>query len=84
MAKIEKRYPSNVAGKFYVDKECTDCDVCRTEAPEVFKRHDDGYSYVHDQPKEADSDLLTRALRAVEYCPVEAIGTDGDDEKNKS
>ena len=28
---------SNVAGKYYVDSNCIDCDVCRETAPENFR-----------------------------------------------
>ena len=51
----EEKWPLNVLGKFYVDEQCIDCDLCRETAPEFFTRDDDGgYSYVHTQPSEAD------------------------------
>ena len=47
MATITDRLPINVAGRFYVDSSCIDCDQCRTEAPEFFGRDaDSGTSYV--------------------------------------
>ena len=47
MADIANRYPENVAGKYYVDNQCIDCDLCRETAPENFTRNEDGgYSYV--------------------------------------
>ncbi len=73
----EEKWPLNVSGKFYVDEQCIDCDLCRETAPEFFTRDDDGgYSYVHTQPSEADDVEL--CVEALEGCPVEAIGEDGE------
>src|SRR5713226_8688365 len=48
MADAANRYPENVLGKFYVDDQCIDCDLCRETAPANFKRNDDGgHSYVY-------------------------------------
>ena len=33
MADVENKYPENVNGKFYVDDQCIDCDLCRETAP---------------------------------------------------
>ena len=72
----EEKWPLNVLGKFYVDEQCIDCDLCRETAPEFFTRDDDGgYSYVHTQPSEGDDVEL--CVEALEGCPVEAIGEDG-------
>jgi ferredoxin len=78
MADVENRLPENVAGRFYVDDQCIDCDACRETAPDFFRRNDDkGYSFVHRQPESpSDEDLCMEAL---EGCPVEAIGRDGED-----
>ena len=55
MAQIEDRWPDNLPGKFYVDEQCIDCDLCRELAPEFFRRNDDqGYSYVFNQPDSQD------------------------------
>ena len=52
MADIENKYPENVAGKYYVDNQCIDCDLCRETAPANFARNEDGgYSYVTKQPE---------------------------------
>ena len=77
MADKENRLPENVPGRFYVDDQCIDCDACRELAPAFFQRNDDrGYSFVHKQPEtEDDADLCREAL---EGCPVEAIGENGD------
>jgi ferredoxin len=77
MADITKKWSDNVVGKFYVDDQCIDCDACRTEAPANFKRNDEhGYSYVYKQPTTPDE--LEKSQTAMEACPVEAIGNDGD------
>src|SRR5205085_12058975 len=48
MADVANRYPENVPGKYYVDNQCIDCDLCRETAPNNFTRNDDGgYSYVY-------------------------------------
>jgi ferredoxin len=77
MAKKADRYPDNVRGKYYVDTECIDCDVCRDTAPSNFTRQDDGgYSYVYKQPDNDEEE--EQCKEAMESCPVEAIGCDGD------
>lgn len=77
MAEKEEKNEKNVPGKFYVDSNCIDCDLCRETAPDFFKRDDDeGVSYVSCQPaSEADVALCQEAL---EGCPVQAIGDDGE------
>jgi len=76
MADIDDRIPDNVPGKWYVDSNCIDCDVCRTTAPNNFEANEDeGYSFVSKQPA---SDEETEAMEeAMESCPTEAIGDDG-------
>jgi ferredoxin len=76
MAEIEEKLPDNTGGKFYVDKNCIDCDVCRDTAPKNFMRNDhNGYSFVYHQPSSKEElDLCEEAKYA---CPVEAIGDDG-------
>lgn len=76
MAEIEDKLPENAHGKYYVDNQCIDCDVCRDTAPKNFTREDEnGYSFVYRQPETAEEfELCEEALAA---CPVEAIGNDG-------
>ena len=51
MADIDDKTEKNVPGKFYVDCNCIDCDLCRETAPDFFGRDDDeGLSYVCKQP----------------------------------
>ena len=76
MADVANKYPQNVAGQFYVDDQCIDCDLCRETAPANFTRNDDGgHSYVHKQPESEEEERLSK--EAMEGCPVEAIGLDG-------
>lgn len=76
MADIQNRYTENVTGKFYVDSECIDCDLCRETAPENFTRNEDGgYSFVFKQPVTTAEEAQCK--EAMEGCPVEAIGNDG-------
>lgn len=77
MACKDDKWPENAKGKFYVDEQCIDCDLCRETAPKFFTRNDDGgYSFVFNQPKtEQDEE---ECMEALEGCPVEAIGRDGD------
>jgi ferredoxin len=76
MADVANKYAENVAGKFYVDDQCIDCDLCRETAPANFKRNDDGgHSYVYKQPESPEEEALCK--EAMEGCPVEAIGDNG-------
>ena len=34
MAELENKYEDNVMGRYFVDEECIDCDLCRQEAPD--------------------------------------------------
>jgi ferredoxin len=75
MANLADKYSENVAGKFYVDTQCIDCDLCRETAPSNFTRQDDGgYSYVYKQPSSPEEEAQCK--EAMEGCPVEAIGSD--------
>ena len=42
MADLENRYKDNVAGQYYVDDQCIDCDLCRETATDNFTRNEDG------------------------------------------
>ena len=78
MSDLDAKWPENVEGKFYVDDQCIDCDLCREIAPNFFNRDEDGgYSYVHNQPSKQEG--IDQCMEALEGCPVEAIGDDGDE-----
>jgi ferredoxin len=72
LAEPATRWPENAEGRFFVDGECIDCDLCRTTAPEHFQRSEKGYSFVALQPASAQE--VADCLAAVGECPVEAIG----------
>jgi glyoxylase-like metal-dependent hydrolase (beta-lactamase superfamily II)/ferredoxin len=72
MAQINHRLPQNVAGEFYVDESCIDCDACRQIAPASFRDHG-GKSSVYHQPQNPGE--LHRAFMALVACPTASIGT---------
>ena len=77
MADPANKVESNIPGKWYVDEECIDCDLCRETAPDNYRRNENrGHSYVYKQPENEDEVAL--CVEAMESCPVEAIGSDGD------
>jgi glyoxylase-like metal-dependent hydrolase (beta-lactamase superfamily II)/ferredoxin len=74
MAERAKSADENVAGEFFVDRTCIDCDTCRQVAPSVFADAGD-HSFVRKQP---ESETERReALRAVLCCPTNSIGCTG-------
>lgn len=76
MADPNDRVPGQAQGRYYVDTQCIDCDLCRETAPANFKRNDDGgHSFVYKQPESPEEEALCK--EAMEGCPVEAIGSDG-------
>ena len=80
MADKKNKLSENAAGKFYVDDQCIDCDACRETAPDFFKRNDErGYSFVFTQPTTEEGKAI--CYEAMQGCPVEAIGDDGEDEE---
>ena len=77
MAFVKDKLPDNVPGKYYVDRQCIDCDVCRDTSPTNFTRNDEnGYSYVYKQPSSPEEEALCD--EALNACPVEAIGDDAE------
>lgn len=77
MAFVKDKLPDNTPGKFYVDRQCIDCDVCRDTSPANFTRNDEnGYSYVYKQPQTPEEIALCE--EALNACPVEAIGDDAE------
>src|SRR6202163_3614055 len=72
MAQIDKRLPENVAGEFFVDASCIDCDACRQIAPASFRDHG-GQSSVFHQPQNPGEQH--RAFMALVACPTASIGT---------
>jgi ferredoxin len=82
MADLRDKFPDNIGGKYYVDNQCIDCDVCRDISPANFTRNDEnGYSYVRKQPETPEESALCE--EAFLACPVEAIGDDGADASDR-
>ena len=64
-------------GKYYVDGQCLDCDLCRETAPTIFTRQDEhGYSYIYKQPETPEE--IEQVKESMEGCCTEAIHDDGD------
>jgi len=77
MAIVTAKYPDNVQGKYYVDEECIDCNLCEEISPEHFIGNPEGgYHYVKKQPQ-TDAEI-EQVQEALDSCPVEAIGHDGE------
>jgi glyoxylase-like metal-dependent hydrolase (beta-lactamase superfamily II)/ferredoxin len=73
MALQELRLAENVAGDFFVDNTCIDCDLCRQIAPDTFSSFGD-QSIVYRQPQTPGQ--LFAALKALVTCPTASIGTE--------
>ena len=76
MADSEKRLDSNIAGNFYVDGTCINCDTCRQLAPKTFEEVGE-FSAVFSQPESGDH--MHQAYQALLACPVGSIGTEQSD-----
>jgi len=75
--KVPDKVAESAPGRYYVDTQCIDCDVCRVTAPANFQREEEkGYSYVFRQPTSPDEEAGCQ--EAMDSCPVEAIGDDGE------
>jgi ferredoxin len=77
MANRDEKWEDNVPGTFYVDKECILCSLCSDLAPNNFRESEEGdHDVVYKQP--GNEDERKQCEEALEQCPVEAIGRDGD------
>jgi len=72
MAQAMLRRSENIAGEFFVDTTCIDCDLCRQIAPSVFTSAGD-MSAVYHQPENGTENF--DALKALVTCPTASIGT---------
>ena len=75
MADREDKVSENVNGPFYVDTSCIQCGNCSEVAPENFAQGEDFY-YVYKQP--VNDEENENCQQALEECPVDAIGDDGE------
>ena len=71
MADRTRRLTQNIAGDFFVDDSCIDCDTCRQIAPAHFRDHGD-QSSVYRQPETPVE--ISQALKALVSCPTASIG----------
>ena len=63
---------------FYCDKECIFCSVCHEVAPDHFKMGaEEDHDVCYSQPKN-DAELQI-CMEAMDSCPVDAIGCDGQE-----
>ena len=70
------KFAENAPGRYSVNVECIDCDLCRQLAPANFVREAaKGHSYVAEQPANAREEA--QCLEALAACPVDAIGNEG-------
>ena len=76
MADAKKRLETNVAGNFFVDSTCINCDTCRQLAPDSFEEVGE-FSAVTAQP--TGHERLHQAYQALLACPVGSIGTEHGD-----
>lgn len=76
MADPNKRLDSNVAGNFFVDATCINCDTCRQLAPKSFEEIGE-FSAVWRQPD--GDEQVQQAYQALLACPVGSIGTEQSD-----
>ena len=86
MADPDQKWHDNVGGtsivsgkkvSFYVDKECILCSVCEDVAPKNFRMNDDeDHDICYKQPETEEE--LEECYEAMDACPVEAIGDDGE------
>jgi ferredoxin len=76
MADKTNKQPENVPGKYYVDANCSACQVCVSVAPDNFKMNDaEDHAIVFKQPaSQAETEACDDAVKG---CPEECIGADG-------
>src|SRR5438552_17754002 len=71
MSDATKRLQTNIAGNFFVDATCINCDTCRQLAPKSFVESGE-YSSVYRQP-ESEAERY-QAYQALMACPGGSIG----------
>lgn len=74
MADPADRFESNVPGRYYVDRTCVHCELCKEIAPDHFTQSK-YEGFVCRQPVTDDEERVCR--NALENCPVGAIGSNG-------
>jgi len=80
MADPNDKVAGQVPGRYYVDSQCIDCDLCRETAPANFMRNETaGFSYVYKQPESKDQ--LCRMVKAVAGAELACIRYRGRDKQ---
>jgi ferredoxin len=83
MASKDLRLDANVAGPWYIDSSCLPCLRCLDEAgpdtENVLLQLSDDESYVFFVKQPQTNAELAAAESALEVCPQNAIGKDGND-----
>jgi glyoxylase-like metal-dependent hydrolase (beta-lactamase superfamily II)/ferredoxin len=73
VARLDQLHPENVAGRWFADTRCIDCDVARHYAPSLIGADEQGLSVVLRQPSSDEDELAM--WRAALACPTQSIGT---------
>lgn len=68
MADKNDKSPKNVAGPYYVDFTCIDCDLCRAMAPGIFRR-DDETGFTFESCVETNQSLRRTSRRRGAFVP---------------
>ncbi|MCH1912923.1 ferredoxin [Leptospira noguchii] len=77
MADKNDKVKQSAPGKYYIDNSCVPCNDCLEEAPMLLKyTEDESKVYFHRQPATPEEEIAAR--KAMEICPVEALGDDGE------
>jgi ferredoxin len=79
MALLECKLKENVKGPFYIDDTCSACGVCVDFAPSNIELDEDnGFAFIQRQP--ADEGEKKECYEAMDECPCEAIGDNGEEQ----
>jgi ferredoxin len=76
MADKLSKQPENAPGPWYVDMSCALCRMCIEETPNLLKYTKDETA-VHFLKQPETSEEMDAAQRAMDVCPMLAIGNDG-------
>ena len=73
----KNKFSQNKSGRFYVAKDCISCDACTLTAPDhFFLDENNQHAYDIKQPNNTEEEEL--CIEAMEACPSESIGDDGE------
>jgi ferredoxin len=76
LPRATQKNKENVPGRYYVDERCIGCAICWEIASNHFRSDfAEGCGYVWRQP--VSQGEMQLCAEAMEICPVNAIGNDG-------